>query len=272
MLGGKLSINRLGFGAMRVVGPNVWGEPKDREHAKKVIRHAVELGINFIDTADSYGPEISENLLAEALYPYPKGVVIATKGGLLRPRPESWVPLGRPEYLIQCVEMSLRRLRLECIDLYQLHAVDPQVPLEDSLGALKSMQEQGKIRYIGLSNVSAKEAARAEKVVSPVSIQNEYNLSFRDSEEVLKYCEKKGWAFIPWFPIGSGTLARGGAHVKKMAQSKGATAAQIALAWLLKHSPNMVPIPGTSSIEHLEENVAAEGIDLTKEERVLIEN
>lgn len=265
-LGGEVPIHRMGFGAMRLTGPNIWGLPKNPKEAKAVLQMTIELGINFFDTADSYGPEISENIIAETLYPYPAELVIATKGGLLRPSPGRWVPLGRPEYLMQCVEMSLRRLRLERIDLYQLHAVDPQVPLEESLGALKEMQRQGKIRYIGLSNVSVPEIERARKLVEVVSIQNQYNIGTRHSENVLKYCEQHKLAFIPWYPIGSGELARSGGALQKLAKLKNVSTTQLALAWLLKHSPVMVPIPGTSSCAHLEENGAAALIDLTKEE------
>jgi pyridoxine 4-dehydrogenase len=266
LLGGHLSINRMGFGAMRLTGPQIWGEPPSLSEARAVLKRALELGVNFIDTADSYGPEISENIIAETLYPYPKGVVIATKGGLVRPGPGSWQPLGRPEYLIQCVEMSLRRLRLERIDLYQLHAVDPKVPLEESLGALKIMQAQGKIRYIGLSNVSVAEIERARKIIDVVSVQNQYNIQKLDSETVLEYCNKHQIAFIPWYPIGSGQLAKSGGAIQKIAKEKGVSTAQIALAWLLHHSKVMVPIPGTSSLEHLEENVAASFIELSQED------
>jgi pyridoxine 4-dehydrogenase len=263
LLGGHLSIHRMGFGAMRLTGPNIWGDPKNPKEAKAVLMKAIELGVNFFDTADSYGPEISENIIAVTLYPYPSDLIIATKGGLVRPGPDRWVPLGRPEYLIQCVEMSLRRLRIERIDLYQLHSVDPMVPIEESLGALKEMQTQGKIRYIGLSNVSIPEIERAKKIVSIVSIQNQYNIAQLQSEKVLEYCEKHQLAFIPWYPIGSGHLAQPKGVLHKLAQLKGATPAQIALVWLLKHSPVMVPIPGTSSVEHLEENIAAASLDLS---------
>lgn len=265
LLGGELPIYRLGFGAMRITGPNIWGYPKNIDEAQHVLRRAIEMGINFIDTADSYGPEVSENLIAATFYPYPSHLVIATKGGLLRPSPGEWVPDCRPEYLIQCVEKSLQRLKLKCIDLYQLHAVDRKVPIEDSVRALREMQQQGKIRYIGLSNVSVSEIERAKKIVDVVSVQNRYNIFDRESESVLEYCEKHQLAFIPWFPLGSGDLI----HEKRLAsiaKRKQATPAQIALAWLLKRSPAMVPIPGTSSIKHLEENVAAVNIKLTDEE------
>jgi len=262
LLGGDLPIHRMGFGAMRLTGPGIWGDPKDREGARAVLRRAIELGVNFIDTADSYGPEVSENIIAEALHPYSKGVVIATKGGLTRQGPDRWTPVGRPEYLIQCVEMSLRRLKLERIDLYQLHAVDQQVPLEDSLGALKQMQDQGKIRHIGLSNVSVQEIERARKLVEVVSVQNLYNYSNRRSEDVLQYCEKHQLGFIPWFPIAQGDLAHAGGELANLAKKAGATPAQAALAWLLNHSPVMLPIPGTASMVHLEENIAASAIEV----------
>src|ERR1700761_6101513 len=210
VLGGDLTVNRLGFGAMRITGPGIWGEPENREEARRVLQRALELGVNFIDTADSYGPEVSENIIAEALYPYPKGLVIATKGGFARSGPNKWEAVGRPEYLRQCVEMSLRRLKLERIELYQLHRIDPQVPVEESLGALKDFQKAGKIRHIGLSEVSAEEVERAKKTVAIVSVQNQYNLSFRRHEKVLEYCEKHSLGFIPWFPVASGKLAQPG--------------------------------------------------------------
>ena len=266
LLGGDIPIHRLGFGAMRVTGPGIWGDPKNPKEARAVLRRVVELGINFIDTADSYGPEVSESLLAEILYPYSPDLIIATKGGLTRQGPDRWTPVGRPEYLIQCVEMSLRRLRLERIDLYQFHHIDPQVPLEDSLGALKDMQTQGKIRYIGLSNVSLAEIKQAKKIVNFVSIQNQYNIRNRQCEDVVNYCEAHQIAFIPWFPLGKGDLTQLGAELHKLAKLKGATVTQIALAWLLKHSRVILPIPGTSSVDHLEENVGAVAIELTESE------
>ena len=266
LLGGDIPIHRLGFGAMRVTGPGIWGDPKNPKEARAVLRRGVELGINFIDTADSYGPEVSESLLAEILYPYSPDLIIATKGGLTRQGPDRWTPVGRPEYLIQCVEMSLRRLRLERIDLYQFHHIDPQVPLEDSLGALKDMQTQGKIRYIGLSNVSLAEIKQAKKIVNFVSIQNQYNIRNRQCEDVVNYCEAHQIAFIPWFPLGKGDLTQLGAELHKLAKLKGATVTQIALAWLLKHSRVILPIPGTSSVDHLEENVGAVAIELTESE------
>lgn len=265
-LGGDLPIHRLGFGAMRLTGQGIWGNPKNPKEALAILHRAVELGINFIDTADAYGPEVSENYIAEALYPYPKDLVIATKGGLTRQGPSGWEPVGRPEYLIQCVEMSLRRLRLDCIDLYQLHSIDALVPIEESLGALKQMQKQGKIRHIGLSNVTVSDIERAKKIVDVVSIQNLYNLSDRSSESVLKYCEKNQLGFIPWYPIACGNLARQGGDLDKLAKLKGATSAQIALAWLLRHSDMMLPIPGTSSMTHLDENTAAGAIELTDQD------
>src|ERR1700735_5018250 len=218
LLGGDLTVNRLGYGAMRITGEGIWGEPKDREEARKVLRRTIELGINFIDTADSYGPEVSERLIAEALYPYPKDLVIATKGGLTRQGPNKWAPVGRAEYLTQCVEMSLRRLRLETIDLYQLHRIDPKVPVEESLGALKEFQDAGKIRHIGLSEVSPAEIERANKTVKIVSVQNQYNLSDRQHEKALKYCEEHKLAFIPWFPVAAGKLAQPGGPLDQVAK------------------------------------------------------
>jgi pyridoxine 4-dehydrogenase len=272
MLGGDLPVHRLGFGAMRITGPGIWGDPKDPKEARNVLRRALELGINFIDTADSYGPEVSENLIAETLYPYPSDLIIATKGGLTRQGPDLWAPVGRPEYLHHCVEMSLRRLKLDRIDLYQLHRFDAKVPVEESLGILKDLQKQGKIRYIGLSEVSVSDIERAKKIVDVVSVQNLYNLSNRQSEEVLKYCESKDIAFIPWFPIASGDLTHPGGELDTLAQQKGVTTAQIALAWLLKRSPVMVPIPGTSSVAHLEENTAAASVELTDKEFAVLES
>jgi aryl-alcohol dehydrogenase-like predicted oxidoreductase len=265
-LGGDFTVNRLGFGAMRVTGKGIWGWPADRNNALKVLRRAVELGVNLIDTANSYGPETSELLIAEALYPYQKGLVIATKGGLTRPGPGQWVPDGRPEYLKRCVEGSLKRLRLERIDLYQLHTVDPKVPMEESLDALKEMQSAGKIRHLGLSNVSTEEIERARKIVQIVSVQNEYNIADRTSENVLVYCEKEMLGFLPWFPIGGGNGLKRENALETAARAHGTSTYQIALAWLLERSPVMLPIPGTSSIAHLEENVAAAKIRLTQAE------
>jgi pyridoxine 4-dehydrogenase len=265
-IGGDLPVHRLGFGAMRITGPGIWGEPKDREEARCVLKRLPDLGVNFIDTADAYGPEISENLIAEALYPYPAELVIATKGGFTRQGPNKWTIVGRPEYLRQCVEMSLRRLKLERIDLYQLHRIDPQVPVEDSLGELKKMQIEGKIRHIGLSEVSVKEIERAQKTVAIVSVQNKYNIADRTHEGVLHFCEKHHLGFIPWFPMEQGKLNRPGSVLEHAATSRKATTAQIALAWLLHHSPVMLPIPGTSSVKHLEENMAAAELKLTDAE------
>ena len=265
-LGGDLTVNRLGFGAMRITGEGIWGWPADRNNALKVLRRAVELGVNLIDTADAYGPETSELLIAEALHPYPKGLVIATKGGLTRPGPGQWVPNGRPEHLKQAVDGSLKRLRLDRIDLYQLHTVDRKVPLEQSLGALKEMQDAGKIRHVGLSNVSAQEIERARKILPIVSVQNEYNIEDRASEKVLVYCEKESLGFMPWFPIGGGRGLKPENALETAAKARGVSVVQIALAWLLQRSPVMLPIPGTSSIAHLEENVAAAKIKLTPAE------
>lgn len=256
-LGGDLTVNRMGFGAMRITGKGIWGDPADVEGSKNLLRRAVELGINFIDTADSYGPEVSERLIAEALYPYTEDLVIATKGGLTRQGPDIWTAVGRAEYLRQCVEMSLRRLKVERIDLYQLHRIDPKVPVEESLGELKKMQEEGKIRHIGLSEVSVDELNHAQTIVPIVSVQNLYNLTNRQSEAVLEACEQQNLGFIPWFPVAAGSLARPGGPLDTAAKAHDATIAQLALAWLLKRSPVMLPIPGTSSIAHLEENTAA---------------
>src|SRR6266513_2144557 len=265
-LGGDLTVNRLGFGAMRITGEGIWGWPPDRENALKVLRRAVELGVNLIDTADAYGPEVSELLIAEALHPYPKGLVIATKGGLTRPGPGQWVPNGRPEHLKQAVDGSLKRLRLDRIDLYQLHTVDRKVPMEASLGALKELQDVGKIWHVGLSNVSTQEIERARKVLPIVSVQNQYNIENRKSENVLIYCEKKSLGFMPWFPIGGGRGLKPDNALERAAKARGASVVQVALAWLLERSPVMLPIPGTSSIAHLEENVAAAAIKLTPAE------
>src|SRR5256712_1373195 len=265
-LGGDLTVNRLGFGAMRITGEGIWGWPPDRENALKVLRRATDLGVNLIDTADAYGPDTSELLIAEALHPYPKGVVIATKGGLTRPGPGQWVPNGRPEHLKQAVEGSLKRLRLERIDLYQLHTVDPKVPIEESLGALKQMQDAGKIRHIGLSNVDPEEIARARKIVPIVTVQNRYNIEDRKSGNVLVYCEKENLGFLPWFPIGGGGGLKPENPLNTTAKAHGVSVYQVALAWLLERSPVMLPIPGTSSLAHLEENVAAARLQLSPEE------
>ena len=330
-LGGNLNVNRMGFGAMRITGPGIWGEPDNPEEAKTLLRRAVGLGINFIDTADSYGPEVSERLIADALHPYPVGLIIATKGGLMRPGPGRWVPDGRPEHLRQACEGSLRRLRVDRIDLYQLHRIDPRIPAEDSLGTLAELKEEGKIRYVGLSGVGAEEIERAQKILPIASVQNRYNLTDRGSEAVLDLCERKGLGFIPWFPLANGNLARPGGAARRFAavlaqrvprrvlssakrsaqaliargvtrriprrvlssakrsaqalttpgvqdQLQGkplleeiaarhdATPGQVALAWLLMRSPVMLPIPGTSFVGHLEENVAAAELRLSREE------
>jgi aryl-alcohol dehydrogenase-like predicted oxidoreductase len=265
-IGSDLPVYRLGFGAMRLTGPGIWGEPHDREEAIRVLRRAVELGVNFIDTADSYGPYVSEELIHLALHPYPKGLVIATKAGLVRTGPDQWQPVGRPEYLRQEVEMSLRRLELERIDVLQLHRIDPQVPLAEQLGVLVDMQHEGKIHHIGLSNVSMAQVDAALKITRFVSVQNRYNLADRASEDVLEYCEKEHLGFIPWFPVATGKLARPGGPLDSIAHKLGATPAQLALAWLLKRSPVMLPIPGTSSVAHLEENLAAANLQLTNEQ------
>jgi aryl-alcohol dehydrogenase-like predicted oxidoreductase len=265
-LGADLTVNRLGFGAMRVTGEGIWGWPPDRGNALKVLRHAVELGVNLIDTADAYGPETSELLIAEALYPYPEGLVIATKGGLTRPGPGQWVPDGRPQHLKQAVDGSLKRLRLERIDLYQLHRIDPKVPMEESLGAIKEMKDAGKIRHVGLSNVEPDEIEHARKVVPIVSVQNRYNIEDRKSENVLVYCEKQGLGFLPWFPIGGTRGLKPNNALNATAKAHGVSVFQVALAWLLERSPVMLPIPGTSSLPHLEENVAAAKLKLAPDE------
>jgi len=265
-LGGDLTVNRLGFGAMRITGEGIWGWPPDRANALKVLRRATELGVDLIDTADAYGPDTSELLIAEALHPYPKGLVIATKGGLTRPGPGEWVPNCRPEHLKQAVEGSLKRLRLERIDLYQLHTVEPKVPIEESVGALKQMQDAGKIRHIGLSNVDPEEITQARKIVPIVSVQNRYNIEDRKSENVLVYCENENLGFLPWFPIGGGGGLKPENPLNTAAKAHGVSVYQVALAWLLARSPVILPIPGTSSLAHLEENVAATKLKLTAEE------
>jgi pyridoxine 4-dehydrogenase len=265
-LGGELTVNRLGFGAMRLTGDGVWGEPTDRDECKAVLRRAIELGVNFIDTADSYGPAVSEEIIAEALHPYPDDLVIATKGGFLRPGPGQWDADGRPEHLREACESSLRRLKVERIDLYQLHVPDPNVPYEESVGALKELQDEGKIRLIGVSNVSVEQLATARRIAEVVSVQNRYNLTDRATEDELDECERDGIGFIPWFPLAVGRLARPGGPLDEIAASHDATPSQVALAWLLRRSPVMLPIPGTSSVEHVEENVAAAGIELSEDE------
>jgi aryl-alcohol dehydrogenase-like predicted oxidoreductase len=265
-IGGDLPVYRLGFGAMRITGEGVWGDPKDPKEARAVLRRAVELGINFIDTADAYGPGTSEELIAEVLRPYAKGLVIATKGGLTRSGPGVWEPVARAPYLKQCVEMSLRRLKLECIDLYQLHRFDPKTPREETLGALRKMQEQGKIRHIGLSEVSVEDIKEARKHVTVVSVQNLYNLGDRKHEDVVNYCAQEKLGFIPWFPMAAGDLAKPGGVLDTAAKRHGASVSQLALAWLLHRSPVMLPIPGTSSVKHLEENTAAASLQLSAAE------
>jgi pyridoxine 4-dehydrogenase len=274
-IGGDLPVHRLGYGTMRLVGEGAWGEPSDPEEAKRVLRRTVELGVNLIDTADAYGPEIAERLIGEALAPYPEGVVIATKGGITRQGPARTEYVGRAGYLIQCVEMSLRRLKLERIDLYQLHRIDPRTPLEESLGALKRLQEQGKIRHIGLSEVTPDQIEEAEKIVPIVTIQNRYSLGDRRHEKTLNYCQRRGIGFLPWYPINAGKLLKpehpAAAVLLRIAGLHLATVSQLALAWLLKRSPVLLPIPGTSKVKHLEENVAAAGLKLSEEEWAEIE-
>src|SRR5918996_2040440 len=266
-IGGDLEVRRLGFGAMRITGAGIWGDPPDHGEAVAGLRRAVELGVDFIDTADSYGPEVSENLIAEALHPYPDGLVIATKGGLTRTGPGQWPRDGRPEHLQEACEGSLTRLKLDRIDLYQLHSPDPKVPFEDPVGALKELQDEGKIRYIGVSNVSMDELERARRIVEVVTVQNRYNLTDRSSEDVLDVCEQAGIGFIPWVPLARGSLAEPGGALEEVAHAHDATPGQVTPAWLLARSKVMLPIPGTSSTEHLEENVAAEELMLSDEER-----
>jgi pyridoxine 4-dehydrogenase len=263
-IGGDLSVNRLGFGAMRITGDGIWGWPKDREEAKRVLKRVVDLGVDLIDTADAYGPETSELLIAEALHPYPKGLVIATKGGNTRPGPNQWVPNGRPEYLKQCVDGSLKRLKLDRIDLWQLHRIDPKVPMEDSLGAIKEMRDAGKIRHVGLSEVSPEEIARARKILPIATVQNRYNLDDRKWENTLQYCEKENLGFVPWAPVGGQRGVGGNNAVQTVAKEMNASVYQVAIAWLLQRSSVMLPIPGTSSVVHLEENVAAAKLKLTE--------
>lgn len=259
------SVNRLGFGAMRITGPGIWGEPRDPDEARRVLRRALELGVEFIDTAHSYGPEVSERLIGEALYPYPDELVVATKSGLQRSGPNAWPPDGRPETIRRDSERSLTLLRRERIDLLQLHRVDPSVPLEESLGAMTALRAEGKVDMIGVSNVSVDELERARAVTDIVSVQNRYSLGDRESEDVLAICERDGIAFLPWYPLGAGSLTRG-SELDRVAAAHGATAAQVAIAWLLQRSPAMLPIPGTSSVTHLEENVAAAGLELSDAE------
>lgn len=263
---GDLHVHRLGYGAMQITGKGVWGPPADRAEAIRVLKRAVELGVDLIDTADSYGPYVSEELIKEALHPYPPGLVIATKAGLARTGPDQWHPLGRPVYLRQECEMSLRRLGLDCIDLFQLHRIDPDESADDQFGLLRDLQKEGKIRQVGLSEVSAAEIKSAQKIVPIVTVQNRYNLIERQSEAVLEFCEKQKIGFIPWFPIASGKLARAGSVVDRVAKADHATPSQISLAWLLRRSPVMMPIPGTSKVSHLEENCAAATVKLTDEQ------
>jgi aryl-alcohol dehydrogenase-like predicted oxidoreductase len=266
VLGGDLEVDRLGFGAMRITGPGIWGPPDDPAASRELLRRVVDAGVNLIDTADAYGPEVSENLIAEALYPYSETLVIATKGGLERTGAGRWERNCRPERLKRCCEASLRRLRLERIDLYQLHAVDPKVPIEDSIGALAELQDEGMIRHIGVCNVSGEELERAQQITPIVSVQNRYNLADRSSEEVLQACEQTGRGFLPWAPIAAGELSKPGGQLYEIAEAHGATPAQVALAWLLGHSPVMLPIPGTNSIGHFEENLEAAQLELTADE------
>ncbi|MDQ4126253.1 MAG: aldo/keto reductase [Actinomycetota bacterium] len=269
-IGGDLPVHRLGFGAMQITGRGIWGEPRDVDGARELLRRVVESGVNLIDTANSYGPEVSERLIGETLHPYPDDVVIATKGGLLRPGPGNWQPHCTPEHLKKACEGSLQRLKVERIDLYQLHTVDRKVPLEDSIGALKELQDEGKIRHVGVSNFSVAEIERARQIVDVVTVQNLYNLGDRSSEDVLEYCEREGIGFIPWYPLGSGDLLSS-ERVSEVASMHRASPAQIALAWLLHKSPVMLPIPGTASIDHFEENLGAGRIELTAEEMSRIE-
>lgn len=274
-IGGDLTVRRLGYGTMRLVGEGAWGEPADPEEARRVLRRAVELGVTLIDTADAYGPEIAERLICEALHPYPPDLVIATKGGITRQGPAKTEYVGRAGYLIQCVEMSLRRLKLDCIPLYQLHRIDPRTPLEESLGALKRMKEQGKIRHIGLSEVTPREIEEVRETVEVVSIQNRYSLADRRHEETLNWCEGQGIGFIPWYPYAGGKLLRSdypaAQSLASLAERHGATVPQLSLAWLLQRSPVLLPIPGTSRIAHLEQNIAAANVKLPPDEWAEVE-
>jgi len=262
-IGGDLTVNRMGFGAMRLTGPGIWGEPADRDECIRVLRRAVELGVSFIDTADSYGPGVSEELISEALAPYPAHLVIATKAGLVRSGPGQWHPRGNPGHIRKSCEGSLQRLRVDRIDLYQFHRPDRKVPFEDSLGTFRELQDEGKIRHIGLSNVTVQQLERARELVDVVSVQNRFNVSDRGSEDVLERCEADGLAFLPWYPFAAGDLAKSGSPLARAAERLGATPGQVALAWLLRRSPVMLPIPGTSKVAHLEENVAAAELELT---------
>ena len=265
-LGGDLPVVRLGYGAMQITGDGVWGEPRDRDEAVRVLRRAVELGVTFIDTADSYGPNVSEEIIREALHPYADDVVVATKAGLTRTGPGEWIPVGRPAYLKQQVELSLRRLGVDRIDLIQLHRIDPEVPVADQVGAFKELQEQGKVRHIGLSEVSVDELKEAQKTAEIVSVQNLYNLADRSAEALLDHVTDEGIAFIPWFPLATGGLVKDGGPLAEIAKEQGATPSQLALAWLLKRSPVVLPIPGTSTVSHLEDNIGGAAIELTDEQ------
>jgi pyridoxine 4-dehydrogenase len=271
-IGGDLEVNRLGYGAMRITGDGIWGEPKDPAECKRVLQRAVELGINFIDTADSYGPDVSERLIGEALSPFPKGLVVATKGGFVRTGPNKWVEVGLPQYLQQEVEMSLRNLKTDVIDLWQLHRIDPKVPVEESLGIIAKLQKEGKIRHVGLSEVKPHEIDQARKVIDIVSVQNMYNVGERKHEDVLEYCEQNNLAFIPWFPVAAGKLARPGGKLDELAKRHEVSVSQLSIAWLLHRSPVMLPIPGTSSVAHLEENMKAAEISLSDAEMKEIED
>jgi len=266
LIGGDLEVFRLGFGAMRITGPGVWGEPEDPAAIRELLRHVLERDVNLIDTADSYGPDVSENLIAEALRPYPENLVIATKGGFERPGPGRWEPNGRPDRLKRCCEASLMRLKLERIDLYQFHTVDPKVPIEDSMGALAELKDEGKIRHVGVSNVNLEDLERAQEIVPVVSVQNQYNVANRASEDVLRCCTENGIAFMPYFPLAVGELAESGTALAEIAESHGATPAQVALAWLLQHAPVTLPIPGTSKIAHFDENREAAELELEEDE------
>ncbi len=268
---GDMTVHRLGYGAMRIVGEGVIGEPEDPQGARSVLRRAAELGVNFIDTADSYGPEVSERLIHEALHPYADGLVIATKGGFERPGPGQWEPNGRPEHLREACEASLKRLGLDTIDLYQLHVPDSKVPYEESIGALRDLQQEGKVRHVGVSNVDEEQLARARAIVDVVSVQNRYSMSDRDTEPVLRVCERDELGFIPWFPLARGKLAEPGGPVDRVAEEHGASPSQVALAWLLRRSPVTMPIPGTSKVEHLEENLKSSEVNLTDEDMAALD-
>ncbi len=265
VISGELEVNRLGFGAMRVTGPGIWGEPQDRRQALRTLKRLPEIGVNFIDTADSYGPDVSERLIREALYPY-DGLVIATKAGFKRPGPNTWAAHGQPDYLIAQAERSLKTLGLDRIDLWQLHRIDPKVPREEQFAAIKQLLDRGLIRFVGLSEVSVADIEAAAQVFPVATVQNRYNIVDRASEDVLDHCERHGIGFIPWYPLGAGDLAKSGSALAKVARRHGATPGQIALAWLLKRSPVMLPIPGTSKVAHLEENVAAAAIELSDDD------